>query len=178
MINIKQAFLINEKIILIGDNVKLTLNTGKIRYGVLTNIDTRYKTVTITIEDNTFHIGYHPLNVNFEFIKNIEKFEEGESSNFPVRKTVKVKGKIVNISRADGKINEFHKQMKLKDLECVLSAEKVNLYHNGIRSIFVRTDDGEYYEEDTEINMFEEYGEYEVAQLYDGNYDYICIDLK
>jgi len=72
--------------------------------------------------------------------------------------------------------------MKLKDLECILSAEKICLCFGDSINVFTRKDDSEYYEDyykdDSETNMFEEYGEYEVEQLYDGDYESICIDLK
>ena len=68
--------------------------------------------------------------------------------------------------------------MKLKNLECILTAEKIVLYIDSSITIFTRNDDSEYYEDSLESNMFEQYGEHEVEQLDEGDYESTCICLK
>jgi len=73
MKSIKQAFMIDDKVIVIGDKVKLVLYDNNVREGTLNNIDMRYKSVTVTIKDDTVDSGYSPLRLNFDMVKDIIK---------------------------------------------------------------------------------------------------------
>jgi hypothetical protein len=71
--NIKPAFIINDKLIVVGDKITLTYYDNSIRSGILIDIDTRYKSLTVAIQDSNMPCGIYHLHVDLENIKDVDK---------------------------------------------------------------------------------------------------------
>lgn len=71
--NIKPAFIINDKLIVVEDKITLTYYDDSTRSGTLLDIDTRYKSLTVAITDDTLTCGIYNLHVDLENIKDVDK---------------------------------------------------------------------------------------------------------